>query len=90
MAPVRLPADAELPLLRTRVSDLADRALVDALALGPEPAMRACPSCDGPCRADAQRCGSCWKPLPPVPAAKTEADADAKPAAAASAPAGAA
>ena len=25
--PVRLPADAELPLLRTRVSDLADRAL---------------------------------------------------------------
>ena len=28
MAPVRLPADAELPLLRTRVSDLADRALV--------------------------------------------------------------
>lgn len=26
--PVRLPADAELPLLRTRVSDLADRALV--------------------------------------------------------------
>ncbi|TDP89829.1 uridine phosphorylase [Leucobacter luti] len=28
MAPVRLPADSELPLLRTRVSDLADRALV--------------------------------------------------------------
>ena len=28
MAPVRLPADAELPLLRARVSDLADRALV--------------------------------------------------------------
>lgn len=77
-------ADAAAPL-RT-----AFTALVDALALGPEPAMRACPSCDGPCRADAQRCGSCWKPLPPVPAAKTEADADAKPAAAASAPAGAA
>ncbi|MBK0421593.1 nucleoside phosphorylase [Leucobacter sp. CSA2] len=28
MAPVRLPSDAELPLLRARVSDLADRALV--------------------------------------------------------------
>lgn len=28
MAPVRLPADSELPLLRARVSDLADRALV--------------------------------------------------------------
>ncbi|MHA3723988.1 nucleoside phosphorylase [Leucobacter sp. HY1910] len=28
MAPVRLPHDAELPLLRARVSDLADRALV--------------------------------------------------------------
>jgi uridine phosphorylase len=28
MCPVRLPADAELPLLRTRVADLADRALV--------------------------------------------------------------
>lgn len=28
MAPVRLPADAELPLLRVRVSDLANRALV--------------------------------------------------------------
>ena len=28
MAPVRLPADAELPLLRVRVSDFADRALV--------------------------------------------------------------
>ncbi len=28
MAPVRLPADSELPLLRARVADLADRALV--------------------------------------------------------------
>lgn len=28
MAPVRLPADAELPLLRARVADLSDRALV--------------------------------------------------------------
>lgn len=28
MAPIRLPHDAELPLLRTRVSDLAERALV--------------------------------------------------------------
>ena len=28
MAPVRLPADSELPLLRARVSDLAERALV--------------------------------------------------------------
>lgn len=28
MSPVKLPSDAELPLLRVRVSDLADRALV--------------------------------------------------------------
>lgn len=28
MSPVRLPSDAELPLLRARVADLADRALV--------------------------------------------------------------
>lgn len=63
-------------------------ALVDALALGPEPAMRACPSCGAPCRADAQRCGSCWKPLTPMPAAK--AAPDAAPDASASAPAGAA
>ena len=38
--------------------------LVEALALGPEPEMRACPACGGACRANAQRCGSCWKLLP--------------------------
>ncbi|MBP8808219.1 MAG: hypothetical protein KBG48_10800 [Kofleriaceae bacterium] len=53
-------------------------ALVDALALGPEPAMRACPSCGGPCRTDALRCGSCWKPLTALPAAKATATADAE------------
>lgn len=39
-------------------------ALVDAMALGPEPAMRLCPGCQGACRADAQRCGFCWRLLP--------------------------
>ncbi|MBL8624049.1 MAG: hypothetical protein JNK64_22260 [Myxococcales bacterium] len=39
-------------------------ALVDAMALGPEPATRACPKCQAPCRADAQRCGFCWELLP--------------------------
>lgn len=39
-------------------------ALVEAMALGPEPATRACPSCQARCRADAQRCGFCWNLLP--------------------------
>lgn len=39
-------------------------ALVEAMALGPEPATRACPKCQAPCRADAQRCGFCWELLP--------------------------
>ncbi|MBK9037039.1 MAG: hypothetical protein IPL61_38285 [Myxococcales bacterium] len=43
-------------------------ALVEALALGPEPEMRACPACQAPCRANAQRCGFCWQVLPALAA----------------------
>ena len=46
-------------------------ALVDALALGPEPAMRPCPACKAPCRAVAQRCGFCWRLLPAADHAAT-------------------
>ena len=50
-------------------------ALVEALALGPEPATRLCPKCQGTCRADAQRCGSCWELLPAGAAASASASA---------------
>ncbi len=52
MAPVRLPADAELPLLRTRVSDLADRALVVG---DPARAARVAERLDGATRLAANR-----------------------------------
>lgn len=41
------------------------RALVDVLALGPEPERRACPSCGGPMRLQATRCVYCWKKSSP-------------------------
>lgn len=50
-------------------------ALVDAMALGPEPAMRACPACQAPCRAEAQRCGFCWALLPARATASAAASA---------------
>lgn len=39
-------------------------ALVESMALGPEPATRPCPKCQALVRADAQRCGFCWELLP--------------------------
>jgi hypothetical protein len=48
-------------------------ALVEALALGPEPAMRSCPACQAPCRAEAQRCGFCWALLPVAASAAARA-----------------
>ena len=40
-------------------------ALVDAMALGQPPELRACPSCGSLGMRAATRCGSCWKPLTP-------------------------
>jgi hypothetical protein len=39
------------------------RDLVDALALGPEPAVRNCPRCGELVMLAATRCGHCWTPL---------------------------
>jgi len=43
------------------------RALVDALALGPEPEYRDCPHCGATGMRAATRCGNCWKLLVPPP-----------------------
>jgi hypothetical protein len=44
--------------------------LVEFLALGPPPELRACPSCGAVGMRAATRCGSCWRKLePPAPAA---------------------
>jgi hypothetical protein len=43
------------------------RALVDALALGPDPEYRACPYCGATGMRAATRCGTCWKVLVPPP-----------------------
>lgn len=40
--------------------------LVDHLALGPAPELRACPFCGGVGMRAASRCGFCWRKLPPV------------------------
>jgi len=40
--------------------------LVDQLALGPEPEVRACPACHRICMRDATACGHCFRPLPPL------------------------
>jgi hypothetical protein len=49
--------------------------LVDALDLGPAPELRACPYCGGMGMRAATRCGTCWKPLIPPPAAAAKATA---------------
>jgi hypothetical protein len=41
--------------------------LVGALALGPEPEVRACPVCGKMVLRAATRCGFCWQTLAPVP-----------------------
>jgi uncharacterized paraquat-inducible protein A len=44
--------------------------LVEFLALGPAPELRACPSCGGVGMRAATRCGRCWRKLePPAPLA---------------------
>lgn len=42
-------------------------ALVEFLALGPPPALRACPFCGSVGMRDATRCGSCWRRLVATP-----------------------
>ncbi len=41
--------------------------LVEALAVGPAPDVRACPSCGHTVIREARRCGYCWRPLPLAP-----------------------
>jgi hypothetical protein len=45
------------------------RRLVDVLALGPAPVMRACPYCGTLGFIAATKCGKCWRPLVPARAA---------------------
>lgn len=40
------------------------QAVVERLALGPEPERRICPHCGGFVRREAIRCIHCWKPSP--------------------------
>jgi hypothetical protein len=43
--------------------------LVELLALGIAPEVRACPNCHHVCMREATRCGHCWATLIPPPAA---------------------
>lgn len=43
--------------------------LVEFLALGPPPELRACPFCGAVDMRAATRCGRCWAKLDPLPAA---------------------
>lgn len=70
--------DREMALLRARGEVTgADTAallsswakLVESLALGPPPELRACPFCGGIGMRAATRCGWCWSKLDPPPAA---------------------
>jgi hypothetical protein len=58
------PAEARLPAGALRASWAK---LVAALALGPAPELRACPTCHRNCRRAATLCGNCWAKLPPAP-----------------------
>ena len=40
--------------------------LVEFLALGPPPELRACPFCGGVGMRAATRCGTCWRKLDPI------------------------
>ena len=59
----RLPAEAGA---EPRTSGLmaAWKALVDQLALGPEPEVRECPACRRICMRDATACWHCFRLLP--------------------------
>ncbi len=45
--------------------------LVDFLALGPAPELRACPFCGGVGMRAATLCGTCWRRLDPLAPART-------------------
>ena len=60
-----LPVEAG-PNPRPSALVAAWRDLVDQLALGPEPEVRACPACHHICMRDATACGHCFRPLPPL------------------------
>lgn len=59
-------ADMELAMADVTSQPAKDawQRLVVGLDLGPEPAMRACPTCKKPGRANASRCGFCWTATP--------------------------
>jgi hypothetical protein len=81
LRPIVEALDREMSRLLARPDvDLADATdlltswaeLVEFLALGPPPELRACPSCGSVGMRAATRCGSCWRKLeapPPVASA---------------------
>jgi hypothetical protein len=58
------PPDARLTAGALRASWAK---LVAALALGPAPELRDCPTCRRDCRRAATLCGNCWTKLMPAP-----------------------
>lgn len=57
-----------MPALRAAWTEL-----VEALALGPAPETRECPTCHGIGMRAASRCGHCWVALEPLPLLSSEA-----------------
>jgi hypothetical protein len=60
MAPNAITGGADRKLLASW------HALVDQLALGPEPDVRQCPVCHHTGLSEATRCGFCWSRLKPI------------------------
>jgi|JI6StandDraft_1071083.scaffolds.fasta_scaffold376950_1 hypothetical protein len=63
-------AEMNLALVDVGTAPVHDvwRQMVAALALGPEPAVRACPRCNKIGMLEATRCGYCWITLAPLSA----------------------
>jgi hypothetical protein len=74
LRPIVEDLDREMSRLLRPGADSADltalltswATLVEFLALGPPPDVRACPHCGGLGRRAATRCGACWKRLVPA------------------------
>jgi hypothetical protein len=75
----RLAHDLDVALAGVRAGELDALAKVDEawrvfgarLALGPDPAVVHCPSCDATIMRDATLCGHCWTKLSPASATPT-------------------
>lgn len=75
LRPIVEDVEREIARLRARAVTAGDddaglraswAALVEFLALGPAPELRACPSCGSVGMRAATRCGACWTKLEPT------------------------